>query len=303
MKPSDPHYIHGTRHREQQRLRRLNALLNAGSLEAMALGGGERILDVGAGLGLLGRLMAHAAGSRGVVVGVERDTVQIAAARRLAREEGEAGRVDFRQGSAECLPLEDDEWGTFDLVHARFLLEHVTDPLAVVRGMMRAVKPGGRVILEDDDHALLRLSPEPDGVMKIWRAYYLTYRKQGKDPFVGRHLVRLIHQAGGRPRRNRRLSFGSCSGNVHFAAMVDNFIAILEGARAEMVDSGLAHRMEIDRGLEAFHAWQQRPDAALWYSTAWAEGQRPLLAERREMNRPGAAGGSTSGARETLAGS
>ena len=36
-----------------------------------------------------------------------------------------------------------DEWGTFDLVHARFLLEHVSDPLAVVRSMARAVRPGG----------------------------------------------------------------------------------------------------------------------------------------------------------------
>jgi 2-polyprenyl-3-methyl-5-hydroxy-6-metoxy-1,4-benzoquinol methylase len=47
--------------------------------------------------------------------------------------------------------------GHFDVAHARFLLEHVPDPLVIVRTMVRAVRPGGRVILADDDYEGLRL--------------------------------------------------------------------------------------------------------------------------------------------------
>ena len=68
--------------------------------------------------------------------------------------------VELREGDVYSLPLRDDEWGSFDVVHTRFLLEHVPDPQAVVDEMVRAVRPGGRVALLDDDHELLRLAPE-----------------------------------------------------------------------------------------------------------------------------------------------
>lgn len=39
---------------------------------------------------------------------------------------------EFRQGDARKLPLRKEEWGTFDVVHTRFMLEHVPDPMDVV---------------------------------------------------------------------------------------------------------------------------------------------------------------------------
>ncbi len=72
---------------------------------------------------------------------MERSTAQLAEARRLAERDGEEGLVDFRLGEAMHLPLRDQEWGTFDVAHARFILEHVPDPVAVVRAMVHAVRP------------------------------------------------------------------------------------------------------------------------------------------------------------------
>ena len=71
--------------------------------------------------------------------------------------------MDLRSGDALALPLRTEEWGDFDVAHARFVLEHVRDPLGVVRSMVRAVKFGGRIVLEDDDHEVIRLWPEPPG--------------------------------------------------------------------------------------------------------------------------------------------
>jgi cyclopropane fatty-acyl-phospholipid synthase-like methyltransferase len=48
-------YIHGTHPDEQARLSLLNDLLNRGSLRELQLQGGERVLDVGCGLGQLAR--------------------------------------------------------------------------------------------------------------------------------------------------------------------------------------------------------------------------------------------------------
>ena len=145
------HYIHGSGEVEQERLSALNRLLNRRSLEALALQPGQKVLDVGSGLGQLPRAMAGVVGSEGLVVAVERDSAQLSRAAELAAAEGEADRVDMRLGDAADLPLREEEWGTFDVVHSRFLLEHVERPEDVIEAMLWALRPGGRIVLEDDD--------------------------------------------------------------------------------------------------------------------------------------------------------
>jgi len=101
--------------------------------------------------------------------------------------------------------------GQFDVARARFVLEHIPTPLQVVRNMARAVRPGGRVILSDDDYDGLRLWPEPPGFSLVWNAYQRTYDRHGNDPIVGRRLVKFLHQAGLLPRRNTLIFFGGCA--------------------------------------------------------------------------------------------
>src|SRR5690348_1331123 len=119
-------YVHGTHPEEQRRLADLNTLINRGSLDALAPLPGERALDVGSGLGQFARALARATGTR--VVAVERSPEQIARAVALAADAGEGDLVEFRSGDALALPLAAGEWGTFDLAHTRFLLEHVPLP-------------------------------------------------------------------------------------------------------------------------------------------------------------------------------
>ncbi len=268
-------YIHGTAPEERRRLSRLNELMNDSSLAAMHLQGGEKILDVGSGLGQLSLAMVRAAGLRARLVGVERDATQLAEATENSRRAREGDRVEFRNGDAMSLPLRDDEWGTFDVVHARFLLEHVPDPQAVVNEMVRAARVGGRIVLEDDDHDVLRFYPEPSGVYALWNAYIETYTKLNNDPYVGRRLVSLLHAAGARPVANRWNFFGSCAGQSTFPGFVENFVGIMAGARATILRVTAMRAAEFDTVVAAIEEWGRRPDAALWYGTCWAEGGRP----------------------------
>lgn len=270
-KPSQ--YVHGTDPIEQRRLSILNDLLNETSVRQMAPQPGERVLDVGSGLGQLTRAIARATGTR--VLGVERSADQIAEAQRQAREAGEERLIDWREGDALNLPLRDAEWGSFDLAHARFVLEHVPDALGVVRQMVRALKPGGRLVLEDDDHELLRLHPEPAGFDALWRTYMRTYDLAGNDPLIGRKLVSLIHQAGAVPRQNHGLFFGGCAGDAKITMFVENIVRILEGAREAMVAAGAPKGEEFDGVLRGLGEFGKRPDAAIWFTRSWAEGVKP----------------------------
>ena len=268
-------YVHGTEPEEQKRLARHNDLINRRSLSAMRLSAGERVLDVGSGLGQMSRAMARAVGPNGRVVGVERSPEQIARGQEFARAAGEEWLADIRQGDATALPLRSEEWGTFDVAHARFLLEHVPDPLAVVRGMVRAVRPGVRIVLEDDDHDVFRMWPEVPEAWAVWQAYLATYERLGLDANIGRRLIEILHQAGATPVRNDGLFFGCCAGDPDFTAYVDNVVGILVGARGDILATGRVDEKAHARGIAALSEWQRRPEASLWYTAAWAEGRRP----------------------------
>jgi len=264
-------YIHGTNPAEQKRLSVMNSFLNDRSLQQLALRGGERILDLGAGLGQFSRAMARGSGVE--VVGIERSEEQLGEAQRIASLEGESHLVDFRRGDVLALDLKPQEWGSFDVVHTRFVLEHVSNPVAVVQSMVRAAKPGGRIVLEDDDHALMRLWPELPGFQSLWDAYMNSYEAIGNDPNIGRKLVELLHKGGARPRANSWIFFGSCSGDPMFTTVVENLIGVLQTA-SEAITTGSVSADRFESVVTSLREWGMRPDAALWYPMAWAEGTK-----------------------------
>jgi SAM-dependent methyltransferase len=267
-------YIHGSEPKEQRRLSLLNDLLNRACLRELALTGNESVLDVGSGLGQFTRAVARTVASRGRVIGVERDKQQLTEARRQAQQAGETDLVEWRRGDVVKLPLEKGEWGSFDVVHARFLLEHLKDPACAVRQMVSAVHRGGRVVLADDDHEILRLWPEVPGFVELWQAYMRAYEFLGCDPLVGRRLVSLLQDAGAKPTRNHWIFFGSCSGAPEFLAFVRNLIGVIETAR-EVITRPLKFKTkQFDETLRVIRQWGRRPDAALWYGLCWAEGVR-----------------------------
>jgi SAM-dependent methyltransferase len=265
-------YIHGYSAAEMRRLTLMQDILNHAELKALDLRGVESLLDVGAGLGQMTRALARALDAPAKVVGVERDARQRAAAERQAADTGESGLVEFRPGDATALPLADGERGRFDLAHARFLLEHVRDPLAVVREMVAAVRPGGRLVLLDDDHELLQVWPECPQAARAWRVYWESYRDHGFDPLVGRRLPELLHQAGARPTRVTTVFYGACRDMPVFDLVVDNLIGVMESAAETLDRSGRLPRAELASAIAALGEWRSEPAATVWYSLPLAEG-------------------------------
>ena len=269
-----PAYIHGSSPEEQERLSLLNSILNTACLAEMNLMQGARVLDLGSGLGQFTGLMAEAVGAGAHVLGIERDPRQIKAARDLAKTSG-ATNVEFREGDAMALPLKGSEWGAFDVAHARFLLEHTPHPELVVDQIARAVRPGGRVILCDDDHGDFRPWPEPPGFSSLWAAYVAGFRANGCDPFVGRRLVSLLSDAGLRPVRNGGVFFGGCKGDDKFDATAANLIAAFRGAKDAMLSGGALTDADFTTSMDALLEWKDNAASALWYSACFAEAVVP----------------------------
>ncbi|WP_034271769.1 class I SAM-dependent methyltransferase [Actinospica robiniae] len=102
-------------------------------LDAAAVGPGVRLLDVGTGIGTV----AAAACDRGAeVAAVDAEPGMVELARR------NAPAADVREGVLPGLPF---PAGSFDVVVANFVVNHVGRPAAAVAAMRAATRPGGRV--------------------------------------------------------------------------------------------------------------------------------------------------------------
>ena len=142
----------------------------------------ERVLDVGCGTGVVTEELASR--TRGQVIAVDIDPAMIAAA------QSRGGRAEYRVGDARRLDFPDRY---FDLVACHFLLMWVDDPARAVREMARVIRPGGAVLVCGEPDYGGRVD-WPDLPIGQWQAEAL--QRQGADPFVGRKLRALLHQAG-----------------------------------------------------------------------------------------------------------
>jgi arsenite methyltransferase len=106
---------------------------------------GERVVDVGSGTGTDAMVAANAVGTEGRVVGVDMTPEMLKRAREGA-EEAEIPNVEFREGLAEQLPV-DDGWA--DLVISNGVINLVPDKLAAYREVARVLKSGGRAQIAD----------------------------------------------------------------------------------------------------------------------------------------------------------
>lgn len=250
----------------------MNELINTRCLQLMGLKGSEKILDVGSGLGQFSIDMGRAA-KNGFCIGIERDANQFSLAQQNLSDSG-VKNVEFRLGEVEKMPLTENEWGQFDVAHARFILEHLSNPGEAIEVMAKAVRKGGRVVLEDDDHYSFLLYPEPHGFDTLWNAYMRSYDRLGNDPYIGRRLVALLHDHGLRNIQNNVVFFGDCAGSPTFLAYIDNLVGILNSAKRVMTEGQLIRAEVFDEAMINLRKWSALPHAALWYTIYWAEGYR-----------------------------
>jgi arsenite methyltransferase len=109
------------------------------------LSSGERVVDVGCGAGIDSLIAAKKVGPDGRVLGVDMTPSMLKKARQAAEEAG-LRNVQFREGYAEALPV-DDGWA--DIVISNGVLNLMPDKDAALEVMSRVLKPGGRLQIGD----------------------------------------------------------------------------------------------------------------------------------------------------------
>jgi arsenite methyltransferase len=109
------------------------------------LGAGERVVDVGSGAGFDSFVAAAHVGPGGHVIGIDMTTEMLAKSRTTASQLGYT-HVEFRDGFAESLPI-DDGWA--DVVISNGVINLCADKLAVFNEIRRVLRPGGTLQFAD----------------------------------------------------------------------------------------------------------------------------------------------------------
>ncbi|MGB6974998.1 MAG: methyltransferase domain-containing protein [Terracidiphilus sp.] len=180
-------YVLGTGNDAAERLRLLDKVFGPSTrkmLQDAGLGPGMRALDLACGIGAVSCWMASQVGPTGTVVAADVNPDQLVVSKRHCAK-CEHLPIDYIDASAYETGFPDE---SFDLVHIRFLLCHLTEPAKVLREVYRVLKPGGALVCQD-----LRLSgtfcrPESRAVSRSIEISLLAGAELGVDYNYGERL-------------------------------------------------------------------------------------------------------------------
>jgi ubiquinone/menaquinone biosynthesis C-methylase UbiE len=161
--------------------------IRAQAAKRMNLAAGQKVLDLGCGIGGATFPIADAVGPGGLAVGVDISSAMVEAARKRA---GNRAGVDFRVGDATAIPFPDK---FFHSARCERVFLYLPDRLAALKEMMRVVKPGGRICLVDteiDSTAIYSKNP------KLTRKMTSLITASMPNGNSGRELPAFARQAG-----------------------------------------------------------------------------------------------------------
>ncbi len=249
-------YTHG-HHDSVLRSHRWRTAENSAARLLPHLRAGQTLLDVGCGPGTITADLARRV-APGEVVGIDPSADVVAEA---AAQDDLPANLTFRVGDIYDLDVPD---GSFDVVHAHQVLQHVGDPVGALREMRRVVAPEGVVAVRDSDYAGFCWAPADEWLDRWLHLYRTVARGNGAEPDAGRHLKAWAREAG--------------FGHVEAGASVWCFTEpddrawwgglwadrVLHSALADQAQElGLATATDLDRMAEAFHRWAAADDG--WF--------------------------------------
>ena len=153
---------------------------------------GLDLLDVGCGPATITADLAEAV-APGRVVALDGAPAALEAARATLQARGLTDAVEPVDGDVHALPFAD---ASFDVVHAHQVLQHVAEPVAALREMHRAVRPGGIVAARDAVYSAKAWYPQPPALERWRRVYMATARANGGEPDAGSRLLSWFRAAG-----------------------------------------------------------------------------------------------------------
>jgi SAM-dependent methyltransferase len=201
-----------------------------------------RVLDIGSGSGDVAFSAARLVAPRGSVIGVDRDSAQVAFAEQRARADG-LTNVRFIVGDFREIELSP----AVDAVVGRLVLMYAADPLDALRRALRNLKTGGVIALQEsviDYDGPVLIEPLDCLAAKAAEWFRAGFKHTGVHPRMGLRLFGLMRAAGLDPSTEIDMLVPIQQGPE--GALFSSLTSVIRSQMRAIVASGVATEAEID---------------------------------------------------------
>jgi len=267
-------YIHSFDSVEQARLIRQGRVLEPYIQRHVDFSGCASVLEVGCGVGAqLHVLLQRFPQVR--FTGIDRSAVQLNHAHQFLAESIASGHVELLEASAYQLPFPDN---CFDGACIYFVLEHLSQPLPVLREVRRVLKQGGLFYCTEVFNSGLYAWPKKTGLEAYWRAFNQLQSELGGDPDVGIKLPALFETAGFTDVTEFDASAqmdGRMPGLEQRRDFIDFWQALLLSAAPQLEKHGRITERDIAALKADFASLAATPEAIFRYCSMQTRGLKP----------------------------
>jgi len=185
-------YIHGFEKKEQDRLIDQADFLEPYVYQGVDLEFTKNLLEVGCGVGAQTQILCRRF-PKIQIDGIDLSEAQLNTATKYLAKEIKSGRVHLSQQDAQKMKLRKSD---YDAAFVCWFLEHVPDPLLVLKNVYKNLKPGGKVYISEVFNHTLFMEPYSPAYLKYWFEFNdLLWELKG-HPHVGAQLGNLLKAAG-----------------------------------------------------------------------------------------------------------
>ncbi|WP_084080262.1 class I SAM-dependent methyltransferase [Edaphobacter aggregans] len=231
-----------------ERLRILSRVMQPTTLELLRRVGtrpGMTCLEVGCGSGDVAFDLARMVGRAGRVVATDIDQIKLDLARDEATKQ-QVENVEFRYSDI----MREEVEGKFDLVHCRFILTHLPDPVSALSHMYGALRTDGIIAVEDIDFRGYFSYPDFEAHRQYVDLYMRTVERRGGDPCIGPKLPSLLADAGFQQIRMNVVQPAGTDGEVKLISPLT-----MENIADAVIDEGLLSREEADSIIDQLYTF------------------------------------------------
>ena len=216
-----------------------------------------RILDAGCGPGSITCGLAEWV-PEGEVIGIDSAESIVEHARTRAVDLG-FNNVAFEQADVYTLRF---AAGSFDVVYAHQLLQHLAEPVEALREFMRVLKPGGVVAVRDADYGTMTHFPHEVGIDRFFEIYSQLARANGGEPDAGRRLLSWVRSAGFREADMTTSSwtYATPASRAHWAELWSGRTGVSKYVE-RVEELGVSDREELAELGTLFQEWASNPEA------------------------------------------
>ncbi len=265
-------YLHGYDPKEQQRLIHQALFLEPYVFSGIDLEFTNNVLEVGCGVGAQTKIMCRRFPQL-KIHGVDLSPQQLEAAKYYLQDEITSGQVTLQQQDAQKLKLKGEK---FDSAFICWFLEHVPQPLTVLKNVRKNLKSGSKIYISEVFNQTLFLEPYSPAFLKYWFEFNDYQCEIKGHPFIGSQLGNLLQQSGFVDIQTEMKPFHFDSREPKKrSSFIEYFYQILLSAEKSLLDNKRIDQKILNEMKKEVQAVKKSKDAVFFYSFVRATAKVP----------------------------